>query len=171
MIFDGDGQAFPKFPKKFAMSLQCLKKEVRDEVVFFLIQRITKVSPKLQHLGHQSFLQGDTIFINGHYSQSTQSKNFAISLVRIRWSSFFACRKKLVLSFLTGMTRRLKSTQNRKLVIFLQYIQKMRSQLLLCSIAIQNIQIFYGGPLMIVITCFIQFLNDKSLTKITRSFD
>ena len=35
MIFDGDGQAFPKFPKKFAMSLQCLKKEVRDEVFFF----------------------------------------------------------------------------------------------------------------------------------------
>ena len=34
MIFDGDGQAFPKFPKKFAMSLQCLKKEVRDEVFF-----------------------------------------------------------------------------------------------------------------------------------------
>ena len=35
MIFDGDGQAFPKFPKlEFAMSLQDLKKEVRDEVDF-----------------------------------------------------------------------------------------------------------------------------------------
>ena len=31
-----DGQIFPKFPNsKFAMSLQCLKKEVRDEVDFF----------------------------------------------------------------------------------------------------------------------------------------
>ena len=35
MIFAGDGQAFPKFPKlEFAMSLQDLKKEVRDEVDF-----------------------------------------------------------------------------------------------------------------------------------------
>ena len=31
-----DGQIFPKFPNsKSAMSLQCLKKEVRDEVDFF----------------------------------------------------------------------------------------------------------------------------------------
>ena len=30
IIFDGDGQAFPKFPK----SLQYLKKEVSDEVDF-----------------------------------------------------------------------------------------------------------------------------------------
>ena len=144
-------------------SLQCLynvSKKKLEMKFFFWMQRITKVSPKLQHLGHQSFLQGDTIFIDGHCSQSTQSKKFAISLVRIRWSSFFACRKKLVLSFLTGVTRHLQSTQNRKLVIFLQYIQKKGSQLLLCSIAIQNIQIFYGGPLMIVITCFTQFLNE-----------
>ena len=30
MIFDGDGQAFPKFP----ISLQYLKKEARDDVDF-----------------------------------------------------------------------------------------------------------------------------------------
>ena len=31
----GDGQAFPNFPKsKFAMSLQYLKKEVREELDF-----------------------------------------------------------------------------------------------------------------------------------------
>ena len=35
MIFDGDGQAFPKFPNiKFALSLNYLKKEVRYEVNF-----------------------------------------------------------------------------------------------------------------------------------------
>ena len=35
MIFDGDSQAFPKFPRQqFTMSLQYLKKEVRDEVDF-----------------------------------------------------------------------------------------------------------------------------------------
>ena len=36
MIFDGDGQVLPKFPKlQFPMSLQYLKKEVRDEVDSF----------------------------------------------------------------------------------------------------------------------------------------
>ena len=35
MILMGDGQAFPKFPNsKFAISLQYLKKEVKDEVDF-----------------------------------------------------------------------------------------------------------------------------------------
>ena len=47
MTFGGDGQAFPKFPNsKFAMSLQYLKKEVRDEVEFLHVDK------------HQSFLQG-----------------------------------------------------------------------------------------------------------------
>ena len=39
---------------KFAMSLQYLKKEVRDEVDFLHADK------------HQSFLQGDTIIIDGH---------------------------------------------------------------------------------------------------------
>ena len=36
MIFDGDGQVFPKSPlnNKFAMFLQYLKREVRNEVDF-----------------------------------------------------------------------------------------------------------------------------------------
>ena len=37
-----------------------------------------------------------------------------------------------------------QNTQNRKLVIFLQYLKKNMLQLLLCSIVMQNIQIFYG---------------------------
>ena len=32
--------------------------------------------------------------------------------------------------------------------MFLQYLKKKVSQLLLCSIVMQNIQIFYGGPVM-----------------------
>ena len=48
-----------------------------------------------------------------------------------------------------------KSTQNRKLVIYFQYIKKKVLQLLLYSIIMQNIQIFYGGPVMFVVTCFI----------------
>ena len=43
--FDGDSQVFPKFPNnKFAMSLQYLKREVRDEVDFL---HADKVSYKL----------------------------------------------------------------------------------------------------------------------------
>ena len=45
----------------------------------------------------------------------------------------------------------LQSTQNSKLVIFLQRVL----QLLLCSIVMQNIQIFYGGPAMFIVTCFL----------------
>ena len=51
MIFDGDGQAFPKFPKKFAMSLQCLKKEVRDEVFFFECRESPKFPLSYNTLG------------------------------------------------------------------------------------------------------------------------
>ena len=47
--------------------------------------------------------------------------------------------------------RHVQSTQNRKVVIFLEYIKKM-SQLLLCFIVMQNIQISFGGPVMYVVT-------------------
>ena len=47
------------------------------------------------------------------------------------------------------------NTQNRKLVIFVQYIKKKVSELLLCSVVMQNIQIFYGGLVMFVVTSFI----------------
>ena len=54
---------------------------------------------------------------------------------------------KLGLLFLMEVARYVQSTQNRKLVIFLQRVL----QLLLCSIVIQNIQIFYGGPAMFIV--------------------
>ena len=58
------------------------------------------------------------------------------------------------LSFLMEVARHVQSTQNRKLVILLHYIKKKVSQLLLCSIVMQNIQIFYGGPVMFVVTYY-----------------
>ena len=41
---------------------------------------------------------------------------------------------KLALQFLMEVARHIQSTQNRKLVIFLQYIKKKVLQLLLCSV-------------------------------------
>ena len=46
--------------------------------------------------------------------------------------------------FLTEVPRHVKSTQNSKLVLFLQYIKKNVLQLLLRSVAMQNIRFFTG---------------------------
>ena len=62
--------------------------------------------------------------------------------------------KKLALSFWTEVSRHTQSIQNRKLVIFFQYLKKKLSRLLLCFIVMQNIQIFYGGPVMFVVTSY-----------------
>ena len=62
------------------------------------------------------------------------------------------------------VARHVQSTQNRKLAIFLQYVEKKVLQLLLCSIVIQNIEILYMGPVMFIITCFSEwkiFHKDK----------
>ena len=61
---------------------------------------------------------------------------------------------KLALLFLMIVARHAQSTQNKKLVIFLQYLKKKVSQLLLGSVVIQRIQIFSVGPVMFVATCF-----------------
>ena len=43
MIFEADGHAFPKLPKKqVSMALQYLKKEVRDEVDFLHADKYQK---------------------------------------------------------------------------------------------------------------------------------
>ena len=49
---------------------------------------------------------------------------------------------KSTLSFSVEVARHIQSIQNRNLVMFLQYLKKKLSQLLLCSIVMQNIQIF-----------------------------
>ena len=61
---------------------------------------------------------------------------------------------KLALPFLMEVVRQVQSAQNKKLIIFLQYIKRKVLQLLLCSILMQNIQIFYGRPIKFVVTCF-----------------
>ena len=51
------------------MSLQSLKKEVRDEVDFLNAdkhQSFLQVDFNTLGIGHQSFLQGDAIIIDGH---------------------------------------------------------------------------------------------------------
>ena len=92
------------------------------------------------------------------YSQNTRRNKFAISLqylkkeVRNRVHFLHADKHqsfyKFTLSFSAEVARHIQSIQNRKLVMFLQYREKKVSQLLLCSIMMQNIQIFYGGPVM-----------------------
>ena len=41
-----------------------------------------------------------------------------------------------------------------KYPLFLKYIKNNMLQLLLCSIAMENIQIFYRVPVMFIVTCF-----------------
>ena len=101
------------------------------------------------------------------HSQDTQSNKFAMSSqylkkevrngVHLQHPDKHQSFYKLELSFLGEVVRHIKSAQNRKLVMFLQYHEKKVSQLLLCFIAMQNIQIFYGGPVMFSITCYIIF--------------
>ena len=57
--------------------------------------------------------------------------------------------QKLELLFLMEVASYVQSTQNSKLLIFLQRVL----QLLLSSIVMQNIQIFYGDPAMFIVTC------------------
>ena len=99
------------------------------------------------------------------HSQSTKSKKSAISLQYLKDEVtngvhfLHADRQsfcKLALSFLMEVARHIQSTQNRKFVIFLHYVKKKVLQLLMCSIVMQNIQIFYGGPVMFVVTCLIE---------------
>ena len=118
-------------------SLQYLKKEVRNEVDFLLVDK------------HQSFLQIDfntlgikvsykmilSLFIGTiKHSQSTQSNKFAVSLQYLKkevkgevhvlradkHQSFF----KLAFLFLMKMVRHVQSTQNRKSIIILQDLKK-----------------------------------------------
>ena len=107
------------------------------------------------------------------YSQNTRRNKFTISLqylkkeVRNRVHFLHADKHqsfyKFTLSFSAEVARHIQSTQNRKLVMFLQYREKKVSQLLLCSIMMQNIQIFYGGPVMFSVTCYHIIFHDTTL--------
>ena len=107
------------------------------------------------------------------YSQNTRRNKFAISLqylkkeVRNRVHFLHADKHqsfyKFTLSFSAEVARHIQSIQNRKLVMFLQYREKKVSQLLLCSIMMQNIQIIYGGPVMFSVTCYHIIFHDTTL--------
>ena len=91
------------------------------------------------------------------HAQSFQNKKFAYLCngVHFLYADKHQSFCKLALSFLMEMARHVQSSQKGKLVIFLQYIKKKVSQLLLCSDVMQNIQIFYGGPFLFVVTCYL----------------
>ena len=96
------------------------------------------------------------------HSQNTQSNKFALSLQylkkEVRYGVNFLHVDKhqsfyKLTWFWMELARHLQSTQNRKLLIFLQYNKKKVLQLLLCSIVRQSIHLFYGGPVIFVVTC------------------
>ena len=90
----------------FAMFLQYLKNEIRDEMDFWHADK------------HHSFLQVDfnTLGIKLSYKVI-----LSLFMGEIKHSQ---STLKLVLLFLMEVARHVQSTQNRKLVIFLQYINK-----------------------------------------------
>ena len=50
------------------------------------------------------------------------------------------------------VARHVQISQNRKMVIFLQYIKKSVKTAFFSTV-MQNIQIFHGGPVMFVVAC------------------
>ena len=91
------------------------------------------------------------------HSQSTQSDKFVISLQYLEKEvrngvHFLPAGKQqsfnnLALMFLIKVARHVKSTKDRTLIIFFQYIKKKVSKLLFRSI------VMLQGPVMFVITC------------------
>ena len=129
MIFDVDGQAFPKFPKQQVCNVfQYLKIEVRDKVDFLLADK------------HESFLQVDfntwgikifykviLLLLMGmvKHSQNTQSNNLEKVVrdgVHFQHADKHQRFYKLSISFLMEVARHVHSTKNTKLLIFLQYL-------------------------------------------------
>ena len=108
------------------------------------------------------------------HSQITQSNKFAISLQYLikevrNGGNFWHADKcqslyKLLLSFLIGVARYVQNTPNRKLLIFLQYIKKKCFNCL-SSILMQNIEIFYGDPVMFVFTWLFMICSACLLSK------
>ena len=147
------------------MSLQYLKKEVRDEVNFLhtdkasykLISTLWAVKFSTRWYYHYWWTWSSILKVFKvtslqylyNISKKKQGMEF-IFCIQINIRNFY----KLALSFLMEVVRHAQNTQNRKLVKCLQYIKKKVLQLLLCSIAMQNIQILYGVLVMFVVTCF-----------------
>ena len=65
----------------------------------------------------------------------------------------------MTLLFLMEVAAHVQSAKMRKLVIFLKYLKKKYLHLLLCSIVMQNIDLFYRGLDIFVIICEDDFLH------------
>ena len=148
------------------MAKQVGKEEVRNGVHFFCLQINIKVSCKFISTLWTSKFPTRWYY---HYWWAWLS---ILKLLKVtswqylgqtswqrrsqEWSSFFLPADKhqsfykLALSFLMEVARCVQSTQNKTLVLFLQYLKKKVSQLLTCSIVMRNIQILYGGPVMFI---------------------
>ena len=128
-----------------------------------------------QHFDHQSFLQSDTIIIYWyswssilkllkvkrlHYLYNITKKKEVRSWVHFLHADKHQSLCKLALSCLMEVARHVQSTQ-RKLVIFLQFIKKIVSQM-------QNIHISYGGSSHV--RCYL-FLSVTSFSVIATLFD
>ena len=74
---------------------------------------------------------------------------------------------KLALSFLMEVAKLVQSTQNRNSVIFWKYTKKKEWQMLLCSVVIPNIQIFYGVQSCSLLLVFQKVRTFSSLSCIT----
>ena len=83
----------------FAMCLQYLKKEVRDEVDFLIADKYSKFAISLKYL--KKYVRNGV-----HFSHADKYQNFY----------------KLALSFLVEVARHVQSTQNRNLLMLLQHI-------------------------------------------------
>ena len=115
---------------------------------------------------HESLLQIDTMILMGmvKYSQSSQNSKVAMSLQYLKKElrdevDFLHGDKhqsfnKLESSFLMEVAKFVESTQNRNSVIFLEYAKKKEWQILLYTIVMQNIQIFYGVQSCLLLLVF-----------------
>ena len=123
------------------MSLQYLKKEVRDEVDFYHVDKhqgflqvaFNTLGIKIPHKMILSLLMGMI-----KHSQSTESNKFAISLqclkkevgdgVLFLYAGKHQSFHNLVLLFLMKVARYVQHAQTGKLVIFLLYLMKKKKK-------------------------------------------
>ena len=76
--------------------LQHLKKKLKTKLIFCMQINIKFPTSWFQHFGHQSFLQGDAIMIDGHDQAFSNKISSTQNIQKVNgveeWSSLFACR-------------------------------------------------------------------------------
>ena len=105
---------------------------------------------------HQSCLQGDAIIIDGHdqaFLKYSKDKVWNTPHYHFLYADKHQGFYKLALLLLMEVAKHVQSTQNRKLVKFLQYIMKKVSQQLAFYCDENHLDIF-RDPVTFVVTCF-----------------